>query len=212
MNDSALGIYDTAARSLRVCEHCDTVYRRRPLARGEVAQCQRCGATLERHPRLSVDALLAMILTAMIAFVIANAWPVFTLSLNGHHDSTTLWGVIVAMWQQNAQVVSVLVALTLFFFPLARMLMLGWVLLFARSGLRAPGFVPLMVTLHHIRPWTMSEVFVLGALVTVVKAHAYFGVTPEPGIYGYALLTVMITVFAGVDLRQLWDVTVDQRA
>ena len=211
MNDIASGIYSNAAQSLRVCEHCDTVYRRRLLARGEVAQCLRCGATLERHQRISVDALLAIIVTAMIAFVMANAWPIITLSLNGQHNSATLWGMIVVMWQRDARVVSVLAALTLFFFPLVRMLMLGWVLLFARSRRRAPGFAPTMVALHHLRPWTMSEVFVLGALVSMVKAHLYFGIQANPGIYGYALLTVMITLLVGVDLRQLWDVTADPR-
>jgi paraquat-inducible protein A len=62
----------------------------------------------------------------------------------------------------------------------------------------------MMVGLHYLNPWTMSEVFVLGALVAIVKAHTYFDVTPEPGIYAYAALTVLITVFAGIDLRRLW--------
>lgn len=64
-----------------------------------------------------------------------------------------------------------------------------------------------MVTLHFIGPWTMSEVFVLGALVAIVKAHNYFDVVADPGIYAYAVLTLLITIFSGVDLRQLWDQT-----
>jgi paraquat-inducible protein A len=62
-----------------------------------------------------------------------------------------------------------------------------------------------MVMLHYHGPWTKSEVFVLGALVAIVKAHTYFDVMPDPGIYAYAVLTLLITIFAGVDLRQLWD-------
>ena len=195
----------TSPPALLICEHCDTVYRRRTLLRGDVARCARCDAELERHHVLSVDAMLALVFTAMIAFVQANVWPIVTLGLNGQHSSTTLWGVIIAMWREQAQVVSVLVAFTLFFFPLAKMLSLGWLLWFARRGRRAPGFARLMVGLHHFGPWTMSEVFVLGALVAIVKAHTYFDVVADPGIYGYAALTLLITVFAGVDLRQLWD-------
>jgi paraquat-inducible protein A len=195
----------TSSPALLICEHCDTVYRRRTLLRGDVARCARCDAELERHHVLSVDAMLALVFTAMIAFVQANVWPIVTLGLNGQHSSTTLWGVIIAMWREQAQVVSVLVAFTLFFFPLAKMLSLGWLLWFARRGRRAPGFARLMVGLHHFGPWTMSEVFVLGALVAIVKAHTYFDVVADPGIYGYAALTLLITVFAGVDLRQLWD-------
>ncbi len=202
----------TSPEALLICEHCDTVYRRRTLERGEVARCARCHAELERHHALSVNALLALILTAMIVFVQANMWPIVTLGLSGQYSGTTLWGMIITMWQQQAQVVAVLAAFTLFFFPMAKMLSLGWLLWFARRGRRAPGFVPLMVGLHYLGPWTMSEVFVLGALVAIVKAHNYFDVVADPGIYAYAALTLLITIFAGVDLRQLWELTPEDPA
>ena len=202
----------SSPEALLICEHCDTVYRRRTLARGDVARCVRCEAELERHHALSVNAMLALILTAMIVFVQANMWPIVTLGLSGQQSSTTLWGMILAMWREQAQVVSVLVAATLFFFPMLKMLLLGWLLWFARAGRRAPGFVRLMVILHYLGPWTMSEVFVLGALVAIVKAHTYFDVTPDPGIYAYAALTLLITVFAGVDLRRLWDDVAEETA
>jgi paraquat-inducible protein A len=197
---------------LLICEDCDTVYRRRPLARGEIASCQRCHAELERHHRLGPNALLALTITGLIVFVQANIWPIVTLELNGQDISATLWGTIVIMWQQHAQVVAILAAATLFFFPLAKMLLLGWVFWFARRGERGPGFRRAMLILHYLAPWTMSEVFVLGALVAVVKARAYFDVTPDAGIFSYAALMLLITVFSGIDLRQLWDVTRERKA
>ncbi|MDO1528087.1 paraquat-inducible protein A [Fulvimonas sp. R45] len=197
---------------LLICEHCDTVYRRRPLARGETARCARCGALLERHHGLGPGTMLALVLTALVVFVEANAWPIVTLGLNGEQVSTTLWGMITFMWKQDAQVVSVLAAGTLFFFPLAKILLLGWVLLFARAGRRAPGFRPVMVALHYLHPWTMSEVFVLGVLVSIVKAHLYFDVVPDPGVFAYAVLVVLITVFAGIDLRRLWELVPERPA
>jgi paraquat-inducible protein A len=55
--------------ALLICEQCDTVYRRRPLARGETARCARCHAVLERHQRMGTNTMLALILTAMLVFV-----------------------------------------------------------------------------------------------------------------------------------------------
>ncbi|MHB1271237.1 MAG: paraquat-inducible protein A [Rhodanobacter sp.] len=196
---------------LLICEHCDTVYRRIPLARGQVACCARCHFVLERHHRLSANGLLALTATAMVVFIQANIWPIITLGLNGQQSSATLWGTIIAMWQQHAQIVSVLAAATLFFFPLMKMLLFGWVFWFARRGERGPGFRGVMIVLHYLRPWTMSEVFMLGVLVAIVKARAYFEVTADPGVFAYAVLTVLITVFAGVDFRQLWDVTAERK-
>jgi len=191
--------------TLLICEHCDTVHRRRSLAQGEVARCTRCNAVLERHQRIGLDTMLALVVTVMVVFVQANVWPIITLGLNGEQIHATLWGIIIMMWKEHSQVVSVLAAATLFFFPLCKMGILGWLLVFGRQGKRAPGFVPLMVVLHYIAPWTMSEVFVLGVLVSIVKAHMYFDVTPDAGVYAYAALALLITVFSGIDLRQLWD-------
>jgi paraquat-inducible protein A len=191
---------------LLVCHHCDTVYRRRALARGEVARCRRCDAELERHQRLNEDALLALVLAALIIFVQANIWPIVTLGLNGQQVSATLWGIVLAMWRDSSVLVALLVAATLFFFPLLDLTLLGWLLWFARRGRRAPGFRRAMVTLHYLGPWTMSEVFVIGVMVAMVKAHVYFDVTPDAGIYSYAALMLLITVFSGVDLRPLWDI------
>ncbi|MBE1160060.1 paraquat-inducible protein A [Dyella acidiphila] len=200
------GQIDPALSSpLLICEHCDTVYRRRPLACGDVARCARCGAVLERHQRISLNMMLALVATVMVVFVQANLWPIITLSLNGEQIHTRLWGIIVMMWNAHSQVVAVLAAGTLFFFPLCKMLALGWLLIYARLGRRAPGFRQTMVVLHYIGPWTMSEVFVLGVLVSIVKAHLYFDVTPDAGVFAYAALAILITVFAGIDVRQLWD-------
>jgi paraquat-inducible protein A len=191
--------------TLLICEHCDTVYRRRVLARGEVARCQRCQAVLERHQRIGLNAMFALVLTVMVVFVLANVWPIITLGLNGTQIHATLWGIIIMMWEEHSQVVAVLAAGTLFFFPLLKMTLLGWLLAYGRRGRRAPGFRTLMVVLHYIAPWTMSEVFVLGILVSIVKAQLYFDVTADVGAFAYAVLAVLITIFSGIDLRQLWD-------
>lgn len=193
-----------------ICEDCDTVYRRRELSAGEVAVCVRCGAVLERHLRFGLDALAALVLTALIVFLMGNMWPVATLSLNGQEISASLSDMIIIMWRDHSRIVAAITAVTLFYFPLLNMIGIGWLLLFARRGRRAPGFRLLMVAMYYLGPWTMSEVFVLGALVAMVKAKNYFDVMPQAGIYSYAVLTVLITVFAGIDLRRLWDLVPDR--
>ena len=196
-----------APPTLWICEHCDTVYRRRKLARGEVARCLRCDAILARHHSIGVRGMLALVITAMIAFVQANIWPIVTLGLNGQLISATLWGCIMMMWREHAQVVAVIAALTLFFFPIIKMGFLFWILAYARLRRRAPGFRWIMVMLYRLGPWTMSEVFVLGALVAIVKAHMYFEVQPNAGIFAYGVLMLIITAFSSIDVRRFWDLT-----
>jgi paraquat-inducible protein A len=199
------------APQLIVCEHCDTVYRRRPLARGESARCVECGAVLERHQWLGVDAQFALIMAAAITFIIANVTPIVALSLSGMRTDTTLWGAVLALWGDGFQIVAIMTALTLFFFPMAQIALFGWVLWYARRGERAPGFRTAMTILVRVKPWSMIEVFMLGVLVAVVKARAYFEVIPGPGIFAFGFLTLLITVFASHDARNLWDETREVR-
>lgn len=200
------------AHDLIICEHCDSVYRRRTLARGDVADCVVCGAVLERHQWIGIEGQFALVVTSAIVFLIANLSPIVTLGLSGMTSATTLWGAVIAMWMDGAQLVAFLTAMTLFFFPLSQIAIFGWVLWFARTGRRAPGFARAMWALVNIKPWSMIEVFMLGTLVAVVKAHTYFDVVPGAGIWAFGVLTLLITVFSSLDPRELWTLTREDRA
>jgi paraquat-inducible protein A len=159
---------------------------------------------LYRRPLLSVESMFALSLTAAVTFVIANSWPVVTLGLNGMRSSATLWGAIGATWNDGVGVVSVLAALMLFFFPLLQIVLFGWVLGFVRACRRPPGFVTIMRVLTAIRPWSLVEVFMLGTLVAVVKVDTLFDVILRPGIWAFAVLTLLLTLLASIDLRRVW--------
>jgi len=54
---------------LKICEHCDIVHHSRNPVPDEVT---RCNALLERYHALNVDGKLAMVLTPLSVFLIAN--------------------------------------------------------------------------------------------------------------------------------------------
>lgn len=191
--------------SLVICEHCDAVYRRHALARGESAHCTRCGAVLYRHQRLSVQAVLALSLTGLIMLVMANVWPVVHIGTNGIHASSTLWGAIMTAWSEGIQVVAVIVAITLFFAPLLQLCLLTWVCGCRVAGHRPPGLVQAVRILRWLHPWSMIEVLVLGMLVALVKLHSVFDVVPGIGMWSFAALMVVVTLVASWDTRVLWD-------
>ncbi|MBO9664214.1 paraquat-inducible protein A [Dokdonella sp.] len=188
-----------------ICEHCDSIHQRNELRRDEIARCTRCGAVLYRSTRLDVDQLLALTLTGAIVFVIANASPVIRIAVGGMHNDANLLGAIGALFRGPSLVVALVAAATLFVVPLLQIVLLGWVLLFARRGRRAPGFGGAMRALHWIRPWSMTEVFLLGVLVAIVKLSGLLHVIAGPGTWATAALTVLITVISKRDVRTLWD-------
>jgi paraquat-inducible protein A len=192
---------------LVACEHCDSVYRRCTLAAGEVARCRRCDAVLARANPLDVDRWLALTVTTAVVFLIANVCPIVRISLNGMHRQATLWEFAWALAQGSVAPLAIVAGLVMILVPLAQIVLLSWVLSYARVGRRAPGFARALRTLACLRPWSMVEVAIFGILVAIIKLVSLVEVTLGAGVWATAVLMVLLTVIAHRDLSALWDQT-----
>jgi paraquat-inducible protein A len=190
---------------LIACEHCDTIFRRRPLAKNQVARCERCDAVLYRFNRMSVDQWLALTVAAAIAFVIANVSPIVYVSFQGQRNESTLTGAMFALAHGPSAPIAVPAAMAVIVVPFLQIAALGWLLAFARGGRRAPGFTALMRLMVVMRPWSMVEVLLLGILVSIVKLSGSIEVVAGAGVWATAALTVLIAIVASRDVHRLWD-------
>jgi len=190
---------------LIVCEHCDHVYRRAALLRGEVARCEVCGAELYRAKKFDIDQWLALTVATAVVFVLANVYPVMEIRMRGLHNEATLWQAVMALAHGLAAPIAVPAAAAAIVVPFLQIVLLGWVLGFARAGVRAPGFAVAMRMLGGLRPWSMVEVCLLGALVAIVKLSGFLDVLPGVGIWATAALTVLIPLIASRDTHWLWE-------
>jgi len=188
-----------------VCEECDAVFARTELQPGEVAECSRCGARLYRRQRFDIEIMLALTLAAAIVFVIANAYPVVTIDAQGARNAATIWGAVIATWNSGVAPVAVLAALLVFIFPLSQILLFASVLLPLHGGRRPRHFGGAMQALSWMQPWSMAEVFLLGALVAVVKLAGMATVIPGIGLWSFAVLTFLLTALTSFDLQDLWN-------
>lgn len=175
------------------------------LARRQTAHCLRCGAVLERARYLNVDQLLALTLAAAILFLFANAFPILQIGMQGLSNEATLWGAVEALAQGRITPIALVAGLCIIFAPALQIILTAWVLVFARSGLIAPGFRASMRALEHLRPWSMLEVCLLGILVAIIKLAGMLDVHPGIGLWAMSILTILILLIAGRDVRSLWD-------
>jgi paraquat-inducible protein A len=194
----------SCAMELLVCPHCDAVHRAVRLGKRERAACVACGHVLARNHSLSVDHMLALTITAAVLFLIANSYPLMTIELGGMRTEATVWDAAVLMLHGWAAWPAAVLALSMFILPLLQIVVLLWMLVFARFGRNAPGFRGLMVTLHRSRPWSMTEVFLLGALVAIVKLSSWVHVAPGIGIWALTSLTILLTILSMVEPRCWW--------
>ena len=191
-------------QDLIICEYCDTVYHRAPLLKHQRALCPRCGGVLYRHRSLTIEQRLALSVTGGVLLVFANYYPVMTIGMQGLTHSATLWDAVQILSHGSITFIALVMALSIIFAPLLQIALLCWVLGFALGRRRAPGFAACMRALEGLRPWSMLEVCLLGAMVAVIKLAGLLEVIPGIGLIALAALSVLMIFIAGRDIRDLW--------
>ena len=191
---------------LIICEYCDAVYRPVPLNRHEKAFCQCCGAVIERFNSVTLQQRMALSVTAAVLLCFANFYPLMSIKMQGLHNAATLWDSVQALSHGAITFIALVAAVAIIVAPSVQALLLMWVLGFALRLERAPGFKWCMRWLEALRPWSMLEVCLLGALVAVVKLAGLLDVTPGIGLAALAVLSVLMIKVAGKDIRSLWEI------
>lgn len=161
---------------------------------------------LYRPSAVQLERITALTLAALFTFLIAQAFPIVELDLNGVTSQTTLTGALVALWNEGMELVAVAVFCSTFLFPLIELTALLYVLIPIRAGVVPPGFNLVLRAIQFVRPWGMIEVLMLGILVTIVKMTSLARVIPEAALFAFGALTLMLAVVVLFDPRALWDV------
>jgi paraquat-inducible protein A len=191
---------------LIICEHCDCVYEKVTLAKHQKTLCTRCGGVLQRYNGLTVEQRLALTFTALMLWIFANFYPVMSISLKGLKNSATLWDSVLALSLGPITFIAMVAAISMIIAPIFQLVLLIWVLSFALAHRRSPGFRFCMRWLETLRPWSMLEVCLLGAMVAVIKLAGLLDVLPGIGLFALAILSLMMIRIAGRDIRDLWDI------
>ena len=190
---------------LIICEHCDCVYQKVTLTKHQKTLCVRCGGVLQRYNGLTVQQRLALTLTALMLWIFANFYPVMSISLQGLKNSATLWDSVRALSLGPITFIALVAAISMIIAPIFQLVLLIWVLSHALAGHRSPGFKFCMRWLETLRPWSMLEVCLLGAMVAVIKLAGFLDVLPGIGLIALAILSLMMIRIAGRDVRDLWE-------
>lgn len=190
--------------SLVICAYCDVVHRRVEVTRRTAACCCRCGSPLYRGAGLSVDTTLSLALTGLVLLVLANIYPLMSISLAGRSNAVTLFDAVATLQHDGLPGAGLLVAVTALLAPVLQLLALVYVSLALRLQHRPRAFLAAMHALRHLGTWSMVEVLLLGVLVAVVKLSGMASIAPDIGTWMLGLLTMTLTLLCADDRRSLW--------
>ncbi|MCB1877739.1 MAG: paraquat-inducible protein A [Chromatiales bacterium] len=205
-------LHVTALHPLHVCHECDTIQRVPTLAPGTVAHCRVCGAHLFSNPRGGLNTPLALMLGATLLFILANAYPLITLDLNGLRHTTSLGGASLALWRNERPLLAAVVGFTTVLGPALLIFGTTYVLAALRWHRRMAGVATLLSWITRFQPWGMLDVFMLGVLVALVKLGSMAEIVPGVGLFAFAILIFVFAAAAStLDAHLLWDSYEDLR-
>jgi paraquat-inducible protein A len=191
--------------SVIVCHACDLVHRRNAIMDRARVRCVRCRAELYRTSAAGIDTAIALAWSAAVLLVLSNSYPLVTLQLNGSERTTTLAGAALALYGQGYAPVAALVFVTTVLIPSFQIAALLYLLMPLRRRARARAQNEVFRALMWLRPWALSEVFMLGALVALVKLAAMAQVIPGIALFAYGALMLSLSALTSITpTEQFW--------
>ncbi len=192
--------------ALTACHECDLLQREPIVPPGGMARCRRCDALLFRHIPDSINRGLAYTLGAAILFIVANMFPIVGLEVQGTLNAASLYGAVEAIWDNKMEGVATLVFITTILIPAVEISLMLYVLLPLKFG-RLPGeMASILRILQSVRPWSMTQVFILGVLVALVKLAHLATVVPGVSLWAFGGLIFLLTAaVSNFNTHELWS-------
>ncbi len=196
--------------SIISCHDCGLLQKISHMPEDGAVTCCRCGATLRKRERIkpekNIEHTLALVITALVLFAIANYFPLIELRASGHEMETTLYGVVHYLLLHKIFFLAGLVFLTSFGGPLIQLVGLLYILLPLNFN-RIPPFAPQVYRLVRVvTSWSMLEVLMLGLIVSVVKLSAMGTVIPSIALWTFlVLIFFMAAILSDLDNEIIWE-------
>jgi paraquat-inducible protein A len=160
----------------------------------------------------SVDAALALLVAALLAWVPASIGDLMVVSTNGAVRSGGLASGVMGLWGIGFPSLAVLVALFSIVVPWAFLGVLVFVLASIRLRVQStPARGPFRLAVlfrwaRHLRPWVMMEVYLIGACVAYSRLNQVAHVTIGPAGWSLAAAALLsLLALAELDERTVWE-------
>jgi paraquat-inducible protein A len=176
------------------------------LKEKQKAQCPRCGYTLSAIHRNANQRIIAFSITALIFLIASLPFKFLSFSANGlenHFDAITSFFVLI---DNDYQLLALIEFLTIFAIPTVVLLSLIYLLIPMNKGLYPKHARKVLNMVFTLIPWSMVEIFLIGALVSLIKIISMADIALGLSFYAFILFALSMTiVILHIDKRELYQ-------
>lgn len=194
------------ASLLRECPDCGLFQYVPMVAPGEGAECVRCECSLRRRSAQGVVLPLFCVSVASVLLAMALYFPMMSLHVLGRFASATVLSGPDRLAAYGTWQLSVLVIATLMVVPALKLAVMLAALIAAIASWHSRTLAWLFGWLERIAPWSMVEVFLVGAGVAYTRLHAIADVEVGPALIAAgAFVLASAAADAVLDREAVWQ-------
>lgn len=178
-----------------------------PFTWHEGYRCPRCGRPHAGTGFRRLQWTWAMLVSAAILLIPANALPIMATASLGYDAPATIIGGVRHLIHMGSWPIAVIIFVASIVVPIGKILILGWLCIVVRAG-RTGGprrRLHLYRFTEFIGRWSMIDVFVVAVLTALIQAGRFMSVHPGPAAMAFAG-AVILTMLAAMtfDPRAIW--------
>jgi paraquat-inducible protein A len=149
------------------CPVCEAVN----IDKGKKNSCRRCGSAIYHHKSFSTEKSWAYLITAIVAYIPANLYPMLITKQFGTEEGNTLLGGVVTLWEQGSYPIAMIIFVASILIPVLKFLVLIYLLISVKYPIGKDKKVnkhKLYYMTEVIGPWSMIDVFVVAILAALI--------------------------------------------
>lgn len=170
--------------------------------------CARCGAALHVRKTDSIARTWALVITAFILYIPANAYPIMTVISFGKGSPDTILSGVIHLMEAGLWPLALLVFVASVAVPMLKLIGLSFLLVSVQKGSvwRLKDKTVLYRIIEAVGRWSMIDIFMISILVALVNLGSVATIEPGVGAISFAAV-VIITMIASMmfDPRLMWD-------
>jgi paraquat-inducible protein A len=189
------------------CHECDLLLNLPKLGKGQRANCPRCNGLLCSNPSNGLEHALTFAVAGLIFLILANLFPFLAFEASGRGQVMNLLQSSTALYNNSNNVLAAFVLMFIIIAPAMLLMSIIWVLApLILYNKRSYGAYWLSRHIFQASPWSMAEIFLMGALVSVTKIASIATVVIGPSFWGYIGFVICFTIaISSMDRFQFWQ-------
>ncbi|MGB0496472.1 MAG: PqiA/YebS family transporter subunit [Kangiellaceae bacterium] len=175
------------------CHECELAVTVNNLNVGQKAHCSRCGFVLLRYPHNMIDSILAFSLTAIIFLLLSLPFEFLLFKSNGLENSMSLFMSFQILVENDYWFLALIELITIYITPIFLLCTLLYLFIPLKKERYPANGHQVMKYLFLVLPWSMVEIFLVGAFVSLIKLVSLADVILGPSFYAFLFFSIAMT-------------------